>query len=140
MTAEEATDTMTASTAVGPHAQAMREPDAAGVRHLEELCDHARFMTAHRALLRFAPMEVWTSPEALSAATRVVNNLGAPKLARKLALRNYRMHPRSAEARYWFAAEWVEARGPLAALEWLADYEPPHDATPQSRAFLHWLR
>lgn len=89
------------------------EEDDARVAAVEALCDRSLFLQAQALAEPLGPLAKWTGTRGRLVAARLASHLGAPALARRLALAAYHHDPGDWHARAAVLGIVLDSRGPL---------------------------
>ena len=119
---------------------AVKVPPPEVVQAAEAAYERGQYVDALAVAEAFAPLPQWGGVEGCNLAGRIAMNMGAPRLASRLAVRAWRTDKTHPEAQLQFGLELVGQRGPLAL--WLAFREWPlrPEATPLQQAELLALK
>src|SRR5262245_28543322 len=115
-------------------------PGPEEVARLDAFCEAGLFLQAHADAQAFGPLESWEPIDARLLAARLARHLGAPQLAKRLALLAYRRAPEDGRARYYHAIIVLSERGLLEAWLRLTAQELPKEAPGAHRADLLTVR
>ncbi len=83
------------------------------LRQVTDLYHQGRYLQAFQASQELGPLEQWQGTQARVWAGRLVNNLGAPRLARVLHQLAWRADPEDADARYFHVLALISRRDTL---------------------------
>lgn len=106
-----------------PEAGRRTVPDAVLVR-MQRLYDQGLYLQAYAEAAQAGDPRLWIGTRALVWASRLANNLGAPRLASARALQAFRGDRGDAEALFYAANAVLGRKGPLAARRFLERHEP----------------
>ncbi len=97
--------------------------------HIEALVERGLFAQAHSLAQSLGDYRQWRGPVAMALASRLVNQLGVPRLADVLAYLGYKRYPLAPESRLRYAYFLLARRGPYRAWQFmrqLAEWWPEH--------------
>jgi tetratricopeptide (TPR) repeat protein len=96
-----------------PAGMDVKLPPESVVRSVSEAYERGQHLEALHRAESFSPLAQWAGVHAAGIASRLANSLGAPKLARRLALRAWRTDPAHPLAQFEYGIQFLQHRGPL---------------------------
>lgn len=91
----------------------LRVPPDEVLQAVQAAYDRGQILEALRQAEAFAPIGLWGGVPAGALAARLANQVGAPRLARKLAVRMWRAEPAHPLAQFEYGLQYLQQRGPL---------------------------
>jgi tetratricopeptide (TPR) repeat protein len=110
--------------------------DAVRLSEIEAVYERGLYLDAFRELRALGAPEAARTSAELILTSRVLNNVGAPKRGRLLAIRAHRVDRLNPSAAYYFASVLADVRGPWAGLSFLRRFVVADGATDEERALL----